>query len=152
MEKYIAACLDGDVDKVTFMLKYEGTKMKSDAFLNKCLENACEGGHYEIFRLIMDYRDITDCIDYYIIHLACKSGNMDIISQLSDIITNGRNGSNNRIGRLNTEEIHYNAISGICYSGKLDIFKLYIEKYPLDLSTLEYHFQKIVRSGNLLNL
>lgn len=59
--KYLDACFNGDIDTVEYMIKKEYKTLKSNKFLEKCLNKACDGDHLEVCKIILGYRSLQ-CI------------------------------------------------------------------------------------------
>lgn len=117
-QKYLDACLSGDVDEVTNMIKKENKKFKSNYFLLKCLNNACEGGHIHLVEILLGL--ITSKNSYSQIDInkantlyhAFKGGNVDIINIIASKAPN---------------DWCY-SLHGACETNRIDLFKLYAHK------------------------
>lgn len=147
-QKYLNACLIGDIDTVTDMIKTENKQFKNYMFLNSCIKNACKGGHIHIFNAIYEYRDILNVEETnlsVIFQNACSSGNTELINRIMEIYTFGDK------FHMSTNLFLYHGLIGACEGGHLDIFKLYVGDVGM-VSNKNNYFDLLYnacRSGNI---
>lgn len=141
-KKYLDSCLNGDLDTVIYMTKKERKSLKNYGMLNNCTIKACDGGHYEIFEALVDYKDTTDSDVFF--H-AFGGGNNKIISKLIDIFTNNVCRTKPSLN----DNLWNNALLCACVCGKLEIFKLYMNRTIWTVDLYVHCFYEACGSGNI---
>lgn len=116
--KYLDACLSGDMDTVSFMVKCENKKLKNPEFMIKCLNKTCEGGHMEIFKIILDYRDTIHNKQNSVLCRVCETGRVDFF----ELYYNKINGDSLLF------EFH-KFVYGAYESGNVDMVKYILSKF-----------------------
>lgn len=147
-EKYLDACLKGGLDTVMEMIKNENKKFKNNKLLLKCLTNACEGGHSDIFNAIINYRDVASVsyhTMYSLVSCASKGGNNLIVTKLLEILESGLVPNFDPNDNL---ALFY-VLEGACEGGKLEIFKLYAHKEKFNSYLASVCIAEACVSGNL---
>lgn len=156
--KYLNACLVGDIKTVARMIKIENKKVKTTTMLMECLYRTCEGGYYDIFLLITQYKPTI--INSRTLYYACKGGNMKIVNKLTENFEDFDSFSNSEyslqnygFGSINgyrsREDLWSNAMYGACEGGKLDIFSLCMNHVRLHQGLLFSCFYMACKSGNI---
>lgn len=116
--EYLQACLVGDLEAVVYMVKNENKKMKSNQFMNKCLNVACQKGHTEIVKYLLEK---VEWEEYDIRHAHISSilgGHIPV----SDIMTQRMYS----LGKFDDIiEWWRESLEGACKNGHIDIFKYY---------------------------
>lgn len=130
-QKYIDACNNGDISIVEDMIRDDNVK-QSNKFLNYCLKKACEGGHIDIVKIILEHReDADDIINYnynyengrfiipfaYVLYYAFKGGCIDVINLISE--------KTRQI--IYTECMWKCGLYGACVSNNTAIFEMYLK-------------------------
>lgn len=131
-QKYVQACLDGNTSAVTYMMKRENKSFKRTALINKCLENAFEGGHKDIAEILLKCSDLTkykmcDNVRGYYLSLrhAFRGGNIDIIDMVGG---NGNNRKFNINNCVDTNTAWICGLYGACETNRVDLFEMYLSK------------------------
>lgn len=148
-KKYVGACLNGDIETVRHMLKYENKNLKTRIMLSNCLEMACLGKHVDIVNLILSYRSISICNDDALVY-ACMGGSVEIINIINDICVG-----------INTAEgmgkLWSHSIIGAYECGHMDIIKMYTKNvqvnyvdYWRDIKFWDLCLEYACASGNML--
>lgn len=81
-QKYLNACLGGDIGTIAHMIKTEDLNFRNSKFLVECLKSACSGNHIEVCKIILGHRNTLtkfsseDTIE--IILDSCRFGNLSI--------------------------------------------------------------------------
>lgn len=127
-QKYADVCLIGGPDNIAIISDMLNTKNKwfnNEKLLTKCLHNACEGGHLEIVKIILNYKNV---INYESNLYSCK------IPTLFYAMKGGNNHIINIVGDIDAKpptkrgyycKIWEHGYYGACVSGRLDILKAY---------------------------
>lgn len=143
-QKYVDACVVGDIDKIVYMIKNEDKAFKNCPFLNKCMRSACEGGYLDIFNILHQYRDITLVENSYLYDMmlcACRKGHIEIINRLVKIPTYNY--------YIKVNEMWQNGLYGACLGGRIDIFKLYEKQVSYDKYFMKRCLDRACESGNI---
>lgn len=111
-QQYINACNVGDTYMIRNLLKKENNMLKTYRLLVKYLNTACEAGHVDIVKILLQYKII---IKEDTIYHAAKGGNVEILNTITTILT-----IDNRY-----EHINHARMKGACEGGHLDIVKIY---------------------------
>lgn len=81
-QKYLNACLGGDIETVAYMVKNEDLNFRNSKFLVECLKNACKGNHLDVSKIILCDRGMFNKMDYvYRLDIVCyvfRTGNLHI--------------------------------------------------------------------------
>lgn len=141
-KKYIKACFEGDIDTVNYMIKKENKNLKSKKLMCKYLNNACNGGHSNIFDVLVRYdKEVGE--HKHVFFWAFQGGNVNIISKVIEIVNNLPDKP------LNNKLLWDHAVVCACEGGKLDIFKLYVSRTTCDINFYILCFEKACKSGNI---
>lgn len=146
-QKYLNACIKGDVDIINYMIKYTDQTFKNNKLLFDCLENACKYGHLDVFDIISEYvsatRSITPVKLGHIIFEACVGGNTDIINKVIEIAKG--------VSDLSYRNFLHRAVIGACWSGNVEIYKLVTEKIQCTepVCVNDHLTQYACKSGNI---
>lgn len=149
-QKYLTASLKGDIDTILELIKKECTNFKRSILLD-CFNNACEGGHQNIIKIINKYTqkyptsakraNLGTLPTFY---YAFKSGNLDIISSI--------------IFQTHSIYKEYDSLSwryglyGACESGRVDVFKMYKNHVCVTRFYIDECLTYACRSDNNLDL
>lgn len=85
--KYIKACIDGDIDgdidAIEYMIKKEGKTLKSEVFLYRCLESACKCENNEngliMYKILYQYMcGVSSFNPIQFLYYACETGKFGI--------------------------------------------------------------------------
>lgn len=120
-QHYLDLCLIGDSDAINRMLRRESKKFNHDKFLMKCLNNACEGDHYnlcESLLLCLKTRSITQTLSCHLhdtLTYPCIKGKIDMFKLYISHMT-----MNN--------DMYRECLYGACQSGNLSLIKFILTK------------------------
>lgn len=150
-DKYINACLVGDINTVEYMVKRESKKIKNNYFFAACLNSACKGTNdsnstniIDIVKIIIKYIKVYPGDACRFLYSAFKSGNIEII----EIVKN--------IPNINGYHV-YHGLTGACRAGRMDIFMKYedIMLNNIDIKKMSYqtiwdnYMSYACKSGNI---
>lgn len=153
---YVNACLVGDIDTVGHMIKNENKSMKNIVILTACVENACKGGHYDIFKLLTNYKDVDnyDNKERDFFRYACKGGNSDIINYIESAYCNEALLDGYYDSKYKIYQLWNHGLMGACDGGNFNIFKLCIDKMHSKLKvkcSIYYNLLSTAcKSGNIV--
>lgn len=128
---YTLACLAGDIDTFVGVFKKENKKFKSFKFLQICMINACERGHINIVKTILDYIDNTSNIIVDVIAHNYTTGTF-LTEQQIELYHSFRGGNLDIINiviertAIITKYDWYLALYGACETNKIDVFDRYL--------------------------
>lgn len=114
-DKYINACLVGDLCTVEYMIKQESKKIKTDYFFTECFNNACKCtgvNNIVIVKIILKCINVHSTNVHKILYIAFESGNTEIINIVKSIPS------------INGYHM-YHGLIGACSVGRMDIFLEY---------------------------
>lgn len=126
-QEYIKACLNGNMDKVNYLIKSEVKRYKNNNLLTEYLLNACEGGHNDVFVALLTYKNtlFSSVLKHHhqfdeIVISSCKGGNVDIINHVCRSYM--KKYSNFKLNMF------YNCLRGACEGDNVTLFKKYAKK------------------------
>lgn len=129
-QKYLDACLCGDIDSVTHMILKEDKTYKSGELLDQYFVNACEGGNLDIVKKIYKYANdrnhsvISNIYTIHTIYYATKGGNTDIIKFIVDNI--------HPLDKQKDCTLWIFGLFGACETSRFDLFNEYMDKLTSD--------------------
>jgi ankyrin repeat protein len=130
----LAACTDGILHVVKYMIE----EMKINAN-NDCLTNACEHGHLEVVNYLINEAklnvNVCDSNHEFPIFSACQSGNFNLIKFL---VNNGAN--------LNVKnDLDESVLVYACWECDLEVIKYFVEELNIDISDVEKCTHRFLR-------
>lgn len=131
VKKYKTACFEGNVALVKYMIENEDKIIKCPELLIKYFEEACKGGHDDVFETLNEYKNITTCglyAFYSVLKHACQGGNTILIKKLLGIYDD-----NYRTKRSDGKHMINECIYGASLGGQLEIFKTFLLNFDVNL-------------------
>lgn len=125
-QKYMNLCANGDAVSIEFMLKtkeFKMTDLKSrNSLLSLCMKSACKNNNLDSIKaLLKKYDSVTSYIEDALYNACVFGDNVTNINYISDLCKIKNN-------QRTYEQLWIKCLVGICESGKIDVFKLYIDK------------------------
>lgn len=154
-QKYCTACLEGDIDTVLYMINYENASLKKYELMYKCIKNSCRGGHYDIFIILLDYKDITQAMSSKrlskLLRCSYVGNNTNIITKVIEIFTNSASD-------FSETTMWYCRLLGTAESGNLELFNTYVndaileDLYYININTFRNCLVGAIKKGKNIRL
>lgn len=117
----------GNLELMRIIIRKSGDEMN----WNNALYGACQGGHVDVIRFVLDNCD--NYAEFNAISAVCESGNMECVQLIIDRCVPTQN-----IGH------YWNCgLSGACRSGNEDLVRMMIEKITVNSMTLDERWYNI---------
>lgn len=129
-QKYLNACLDGNVDMVVDMFRYEPKQFKTEKFLLQCLKRACDGNSMSVCKTIIELvgNKITQRFLLGALGHVCESGRLNFYIFYMKMIDHNSD----------TTQSYF---PGACYSGNMELIEYMIaDIYRHRTEVNNYHY------------